>query len=995
LQLTNVQLTQSGFYTVVVTNAFGAVTSAPATLTVTTSPPWILTPPLSQSANVAAAIDFTVSAQGSLPLTYQWFFNNNAISGAGTTHLHLDNLQPSQAGAYTAVVTNAFGSATSPPAMLTVIAIPPTIERSPRSATTIPGGFADFTVSAAGSPPLSYQWFFNGSAILAASSAELYLTNVHVAQSGTYSVVVTNAFGAITSGPAILTVLETPPNHPTGTVVAWGDQVIPYALPGTRFTAIAAGGFHNLALKRDGTVAAWGDNEWGVSILPAGFTGVIAISTAEAQSLALKSDGTVVAWGYNPSGNHTVPTGLSGVIAIAQGGGNSLALRADGKVIAWGANDYGQGSVPGDLTGVVAISAGGGHNLALKSDGTVVAWGYNEFGQTNVPPGLRGVIAITAGALFHSLALKSDGTVVAWGYNAYGQANVPAGLSHVTAIAAGRYHNLALKSDGTVVAWGDNSYGQSMVPAGLTKVIALAAVDIHSLALRSDGTVVVWGDNTYGQSMAPAALTNFIALAAGAPFSGSGHTLALKSDGTVVAWGDDEFGQASVPSGLSNVVGIAAGLGHSLALMFDGTVEAWGYDSYGEADVPAGLRGVSAIAAGGYFSLALKSDGTVVAWGSNSHGETNLPAGLIGVTAIAAGGGYGGGHGLALKSDGTVAAWGTYDQSTVPADLTDVAAVAAGQYHSLALKSNGTVVAWGDNGVGQTNVPANLRGVVAIAAGGIQSLGLKSNDEVVAWGGDYSGETNVPAALTDVIAIAAGAGLSLALVSESPTLQSLPAGQTAEIGSTVQFRAGAGGCPPLAYQWLFNNATATTSSTTNCVLPLTNVQPAQAGAYTVVVTNAFGAVTSAPAMLSVIPAVERRMVPALSLFSQPGSSLNLEGADAFGPSPTWATFDNVLLTNTSQWYFDLSTPLPPQRFYRAWQSGPSSLAPALDLHVVPALTLTGAIGKAVRVDYINQFGPTDAWVTLDTVTLTNSWQLYFDLSAIGQAPRLWRLTTVP
>ena len=77
-----------------------------------------------------------------------------------------------------------------------------------------------------------------------------------------------------------------------------------------------------------------------------------------------------------------------------------------------------------------------------------------------------------------------------------------------------------------------------------------------------------------------------------------------------------------------------------------------------------------------------------------------------------------------------------------------------------------------------------------------------------------------------------------------------------------------------------------------------------------------------------------------------------------------------------------------------WQ--PSGGTPlALGLNFVPALTLTDAIGNSVRVDYINQFGPTDAWATLATVTLTNTTQLYFDTSAIGQPPRLWRIVPVP
>lgn len=219
-----------------------------------------------------------------------------------------------------------------------------------------------------------------------------------------------------------------------------------------------------------------------------------------------------------------------------------------------------------------------------------------------------------------------------------------------------------------------------------------------------------------------------------------------------------------------------------------------------------------------------------------------------------------------------------------------------------------------------------------------------------------------------------------------------PQAQTAEVGSRVEFRVSAGDSPTLGYRWFFS---ATTSLTcTNSVLQLTNVQFSQSGNYTVVVTNAAGAVTSSPAFLSVIAPVERKMVPALMLMGQPGSILNLDFTAALGAAPLWTTFDHVPLTSASQWYFDVSSPRPPRGFYRAWQSGGGAPS-ALKLNLVPALTLTGAIGSSQRVDYINQFGPTDAWVTLDTVTLTNTSQLYFDTSAIGQPPRLWRIVPVP
>jgi hypothetical protein len=136
------------------------------------------------------------------------------------------------------------------------------------------------------------------------------------------------------------------------------------------------------------------------------------------------------------------------------------------------------------------------------------------------------------------------------------------------------------------------------------------------------------------------------------------------------------------------------------------------------------------------------------------------------------------------------------------------------------------------------------------------------------------------------------------------------------------------------------------------------------------------------------------MVPGLTLMGQPGSSLNLDSTAALGPAANWITFDHVPLTAASQWYFDVSSPWPPQGFYRAWQSGEGT-PPVLDLHFIPALTLTGAIGNSLRVDYINQLGPIDAWVTLATVTLTNTTQLYFDTSVVGQPPRLYRILPVP
>ena len=227
-----------------------------------------------------------------------------------------------------------------------------------------------------------------------------------------------------------------------------------------------------------------------------------------------------------------------------------------------------------------------------------------------------------------------------------------------------------------------------------------------------------------------------------------------------------------------------------------------------------------------------------------------------------------------------------------------------------------------------------------------------------------------------------------------PTIQKSPQTETAEAGSETGFRVQASG-PLLFYLWYFNN-TNLIGCGTNHWLALTNVQFSQSGAYTVVVTNAAGAVTSSPALLSVIAPVERRPVPGVKVTGAAGSPLSLDCASSLSPAPNWTPFGSVSMTSTSQYCFDLTLPLPPQRFFRAWQTGTPTVVPALSLPgMVPAITLTGNTGHSVRVDYINQVGPTDAWFTLDTATLTNTSQLYFDTSSIGQPARLYRLVPSP
>jgi uncharacterized repeat protein (TIGR03803 family) len=237
-------------------------------------------------------------------------------------------------------------------------------------------------------------------------------------------------------------------------------------------------------------------------------------------------------------------------------------------------------------------------------------------------------------------------------------------------------------------------------------------------------------------------------------------------------------------------------------------------------------------------------------------------------------------------------------------------------------------------------------------------------------------------------------GVVFRLAVAAPTVIRPPQTQTAEVGASVDFSVGANGSVPLFYEWYFND-TNLISSGTNCGLQLTGVQFSQAGAYTAVVTNVLGTATSAPALLNVVAAVPRRTVVDLNLAGEVRSPLNLEYSDSLSSAPDWLPLDTISLTSSPQLYFDVTMPLPPQRFYRVSQTDTPFPPQVLNLGFAQALTLTGSLGDSLRVDCINQFGPTNGWWTLDAVTLTNESQLYFDTSVIKAVQRLYRIVPVP
>jgi|GEM_PF-474798 len=640
-----------------------------------------------------------------------------------------------------------------------------------------------------------------------------------------------------------------------GVVVGWGDNdsgqiTAPAGL--SNVIGVAAGGSHSLALRADGKVVAWGRNVEGQVNVPPNLTNAVAVAAGGYHSLALRADGTVVAWGANNYNQIMVPAELSNVVGVAAGEFHSLAQRSDGTVVVWGWNKVGQTNTPGGLGDVVSIAGGLEFNLALLGEGApwITAqpisaatkersqvilrvqatgqWPLNYQWYHNgmpIPDAnkpwllLSGVQLMDAGA-YEVVVGNAMGAVtstvatlevepvpqpqvVAWGNNAAGQLNVPVDLTNVLQIAAGWSHSLALRTDGTVTAWGSNSYGQTNVPAGLSNVVMVAAGENHSVAVRADGTVVAWGRNNYGQTNVPADLSNVVAVAAGQL-----HTLALRADGTVVAWGGVGYA-TDVPAGLSDVIAVAAGGHNSVALRADGMIVEWGeYVAPERGGAPA-IRDVVAISGGGYHFLALRANGTVVAWGGNDMGQTNVPLGLSNVVAISSGWR----NSLALRADGTVVAWGAndYGQLNLPLGLSNVVGMAAGAYHGLALVGKGAptitsqplsiTVPKGRNAILQVQasgqwplnyqwyfnglpIPAAnkpwlwLPDVQEMNAGAYQvvvgnGMGTVTSSVAVVdilppvniwgWGYNYAGSYAAPWAATGVVAVAAGANYGLAL----------------------------------------------------------------------------------------------------------------------------------------------------------------------------------------------------------------------------------------
>ena len=753
----------------------------------------------------------TVTPGGLQPYSFSWSRDGVAIPGVTDGALTLTNIQQSDGGVYGVTVTDGLGNTSHCNSWVIPRHDNTTLISTGNNAPVIPASASNVVSMSARS---------SVSAILNADS--------------TVTVLGDNSFGQT--------------NVPTGL---------------TNVIAVSAADAHVLALKSDGTVIGWGDNRRGQIDIPIGLSNVVAIAAGggvprspgysgiTSYSLALKDDGTVVAWGNDDYGQTDVPRGLSNVVAIAAGNSHSLALIEDGSVAAWGGHntDYGVANVPAGLSNVVSVAADGEVSLALKSDGTVVTWGQH----TNVPAGLTNAVGI-AQAGNTGTALLNDGMVINWDVF---QTNIPSSFYSMVDVQAGTGFLLGLQdpflniapqitlqpqqltiddnqsTSLSVMAIGSQplnyQWRRNGIPiSGATSqtyttpklhhadsgVVFDVIVSNPVASVSSAGAIITvnpayisidqgprinfgvgqnvtlsgstWGlegSPTYqwtfnnhpivGATNATLILNNlqycnggYYALHVTDALDPSIHAagtflVPFPSSSSVVGWGSSWKGLTNIPSNLTNAIAISTTYNSALALKSDGADVVWGESLFGQTSIPSDIANVVSVVAGNNYSLALQSDGSVSIYTTSSFISKTLPPGLTNVIALACGAS----HNIALKSDGTVLAWGdnSYGQTNVPSGLINVVAIAAGNNNCMAVKDDGSVVTWGANTASQPYGPPGLSNVVSVAAGDAHFLALKDDGTVAAWGYWLWSATNVPVGLSNVVAVAAGDNYSLAL----------------------------------------------------------------------------------------------------------------------------------------------------------------------------------------------------------------------------------------
>jgi len=712
---------------------------------------------------------------------------------------------------------------------------PPVIGTHPQGRAAVSGSSVTLSVVAGGAPPLAHQWFNNATALSGQTNSSFNISAVQTNDAASYSVVVTNTLGSVTSAPAVLTVtasmLDGTFNPGANAEVdAMAVQVDEKILVGGNFTTLGGRACSRLGrLNPDGSL----DTTFNAEV-----NGVV-------RSLVIQTDGRIVVGGdfsvlsgasrssigrLNSDGtiDDTFDPGVFGFGSV-----NAVLVQPDGKILVGG--DFGLSRLNADGTpdnAFVSPNVGGEvFSLARQqSNGAILVGGSFII---EVVDGDGDLIAY-----FDLVRLNSNGSIDENYYpdpnggvscivlQADGQALVSGGFSTFNGSSQPRDRIARINSNGDLV----------------TSFVPQADGDINSIAIQTDGKIVLGGtfSTLNGQPRGGIARLNSsgtLDLAFNAGVDGVPTSLMIQSDGKILVGGSFSAGDGQPRSNVARLNNTATA---TQTLSYSSSTITW-------------LRSGTGPEVGATI-FEHSNDGTN--W-TSLGGGTRISGGWqrTGVTIPA---------GRTLRARGRVTAGYQNNSSgfaqkfygrplllSQPTSLTNAAGTAA-SFTAEARGSDPLTYYWHRNGVRLTN-----QGNITGATNATLQLASVANSN----GGSYRlVVSNSLGSVTSVVAT---------LTVLDPFISEHPAGANRNPNQSVSFTVSALGTPVLNYQWYHEGGPI--PGAIGSSLTLQTLTAADAGLYTVVVSNPSGSVTSAPALLTVnLAALEAAFDPGVGGFGVPG-----------------------------------------------------------------------------------------------------------------------------
>jgi alpha-tubulin suppressor-like RCC1 family protein len=904
LTLSNVTGGSGGSYFVIITNGYGSVTSSVASLTVID--PAIVTQPASQTVNCGQNTTISVVAVGTPPLSYRWFkggvplTDGGNLSGSTSATLTLNNVFGGNNGVYSVVITNAYGSVTSSTANL--IVNDPVITTQPVTQTVNAGQNATFSIVATGTSPLCYQWRFNGTNIVNATNSTLTLSNVQFSQMGSYSAVVSNVFGSVTSSKALLVgvngLLGWWKGDGNALDVVGGNNATMYSasytagVVGQAFSFNGNYGWVNVpdqpvyALTNSLSIEGWirprgngyaifwrGDHRPGLDpyFLSMGGNNILSFTVARADNTSVSVSTPIIynQWIY--------------VAATLDGATGTMSLYTNGILAAQIITSYRPfGALLSDQWPGIGIGNvnDGGNNFPFYGEIDEIALYNRPLSQAEIqgiynsgsagkcaptiitqPASLTNLVGTTA--IINVAVNGTQPVSYQWSFNGIpisGATNATLSLNNVQVSQAGNYSVLASNAYGSVAS----------TSANLTVAVPPTIVSQPASQVANAGQSVTFSINATGSAplfyqwykdgMVLTSATNASLTISNVQPVNIGNYWAVVSEN----YGNGIISSATSSAASLSIANVYSGLWQGLVAYYPFNGNANDASGNGKNGVNNGATltmdrfGAASSAYAfnrtTYISLdtnrpltGLHTNFTISLWfraNDTSGGDLYQHAGpnrYIGFTWS---------RGTPVQPG--VVEWDIWDHS--------------GTYHA-ALSSTLPTNAW-IHCVGTYDGQTQrlfINGVQVSSA--LWSAPVNWDDAFQAEGiGGFSSDSGtyrLNGNIDDIrvygctLSPSDVAQLYASEATQPPAITSQPASQTVNVGQSVTFSVSATGTQPLNYQWSLNGNVV--SGATNATLLLNNVQTNIGGNYSVVVTNNSGSVTSSVASLGVI------VIPAVSI----------------------------------------------------------------------------------------------------------------------------------